>query len=237
MRIKYLWLAFALTLVVALAWSDDGDAQPGKKGPFGKKGFRKAVTADQLVERILSFDKNEDGKITADELPERMQHLVAMGDINKDGALDRGEITKLATTLEAFTALTGGGPGDGPPKGPFGKGKGGPKGLPKGPAGEARRALDDMDLNGATRDQADRVLRASQEKQKRFDEVVRAEILLEMKGILKEEDFVVFKESMDRPPGPGGAFKKKGPPPSGSMGGRIDQLQKDLEEMRRKLVK
>ena len=236
MRIKYLWLGFAATLAVALAWTDDGDAQQGKKGPFGKKGgLRQTITADQLVERILSFDKNEDGKITADELPERMQHLVAMGDINKDGALDRSEITKLATTLEAFTAFAGG-PG-GPPPGAFGKGKGGPKGAPKGPAGDARKALDDMDLPAATRDKADRVLRASQEMHKRFDEVARAEIMLEMKNILKEEDYRMLKETLDRPPGPPGFFKKGPPPPLSAISSRIDQLQKDLEEVRRKLPK
>ncbi len=98
MRSKWLCLGFAATVALALACTHDGDAQPGKKGRFGKKGggFRRTITADQIVDRILSFDKNDDGKVTAAELPERMQHLVAMGDIDKDGALDRGEISKLA---------------------------------------------------------------------------------------------------------------------------------------------
>src|SRR4051794_12877928 len=105
MRAWFLWLGVAATLTMALVWGDDTGAQPGKQGPFGKKS---AVTADQIVERILSFDKNSDGKVTADELPERMQHLLALGDVNKDGALDREEIRKLATTLEAFVGLAGG---------------------------------------------------------------------------------------------------------------------------------
>lgn len=236
MRIKFLWLGFAVTLAVALAWTEDGDAQQGKKGPFGKKGgFRQTVTVSQLVERILAFDKNDDGKVTVDELPERMQHLVAMGDINKDGSLDRSEITKLATTLEAFTSFIGGGPGGGGPPGAFGKGKGGPKGILKGPAADARRVLDEMDLTAATRIKADRAIRASQEKLRRFDEVARAELALELKGILKEEDYRVVKDALDRPPGPPGppGFEK-GPSLTG-ISIRIEQLQKDLDELRRKL--
>src|SRR5205807_7056903 len=64
-------------------------------GFFGNRG----LTADQIVERIMSFDKNKDGKVTKDELPERMQDLIAKGDANKDGALDNAEIKKLATDL------------------------------------------------------------------------------------------------------------------------------------------
>jgi len=242
MRIKFLWLGFAATVVVALACTDDGEAQQGKKGPGGKKGgFRREITASQIVEHIMSFDKNGDGKITADELPERLQHLIAMGDINKDGALDRGEITKLASTLEAFTALTSGGPQPGGFKGGFAKGgfaTGGPKGgpggpgAPKGPAGDARRTLDDLDLAGATREKVDRVLRAAQEKQRRFDEVTRAAILLEMKDILKADDYRVLQDAISRPPG--APPFEQGPSLAG-IGIRVDRLQKDLDDFRRKL--
>src|SRR5262245_15041716 len=147
MRKPYWLLAFAATVLATLAMSEDTDAQPGKKGPFGKKGdFPRGITSEQIVERILAFDKNNDGKITADELPERMQHLIALGDVNKDGALDRDEITKLATTLESFAGLTGGNGGPkGPPPGGFDKGPP-PKGAPpkggglKGIANEVERA-------------------------------------------------------------------------------------------------
>jgi hypothetical protein len=232
MRSKSLCLGFAATVAIALACTDDGDAQPGKKGGFGRKGgFRPTIAAAQIVDRILTFDKNSDGKVAVAELPERMQHLVAMGDINKDGALDRDEITKLASTLEAFTSLTAG--GFGPPS-PFAKGgpKGGPKGLAKGPAARAQRAIDDMDLPRATRDKVDRALRASQEKQRRFDEVARAEIMLEMKSILKEKEYREFEAALDRPPG---APPFADGPSLAGIGIRIDRLQKDLDDFRRKL--
>jgi Spy/CpxP family protein refolding chaperone len=97
------------------------DRQPG---PAPAVAARRGLTADEVVERVLSFDKNKDGKITKDELPERMQGLIEKGDTNKDGALDRDEIRKLATDL----ARDGTFPGFGPPGfGPRGQAPGRPE--------------------------------------------------------------------------------------------------------------
>src|SRR5260370_29187729 len=63
------------------------------------QGNRNRVTADDIVERILSFDKNKTGKVTKEDLPERMQYLIEKGDTNKDGALDKEEIKQLAAVL------------------------------------------------------------------------------------------------------------------------------------------
>jgi hypothetical protein len=226
--------------LITLAFTDGDAQQPGKKGPpFGKKGgpFGGAVTSEQIIERLMTFDKNNDGKIVADELPERMQHLVALGDTNKDAALDRDEIRKLATTLEAFAGLTApGGPG-GAAKG-FGGFKGdGPKGFglkgaPKSVA-EAQRALDDLNVTGPTRDKADLVLQAQSDKLKKIDELSRAELVVKMKEILKDDDYRAFKAALDAPGGPKGGFKK-GPP---NLERRIDQLQQELDELRKSLPK
>ena len=238
MRMRFLLLGLVAASMAALTVIEPSDAQPpGKKGPpFDKKGKGgpRPVTADQLVERIMSFDKNDDGKIAVDELPERMQHLVALGDVKKDGALDRDEIRKLATTLESFAGLTGGpgpGPGSGGPPPKKGKG-GGPKGPAKGFANDVQRTLDDLNVTGAARDKADRAVRAHQDKTRRFDELLRAELMLQMKDALNEEDFRVLKTALDRP-GPGG-FKGPRPP---DLNVRIEQLQKELDELRKKLPK
>jgi hypothetical protein len=47
------------------------------------------------MERLASFDANGDRRISRDELPERMQELVARGDRNADAALDSDEIRSL----------------------------------------------------------------------------------------------------------------------------------------------
>ena len=66
----------------------------------------RTVATDDLVERLMGFDKNGDGKITKDELPERMHVLIEEGDRNGDGALDREELRRLAERRA------------GPPRGP-----------------------------------------------------------------------------------------------------------------------
>ena len=48
-----------------------------------------------VIERLLSFDVNADNRISGDELPERMQRLVARGDKDADAALDSDEIRAL----------------------------------------------------------------------------------------------------------------------------------------------
>jgi hypothetical protein len=53
----------------------------------------------QVIERLMSFDVNADHRISRDELPERMQGLVARGDRNKDAALDSDEIRSLVTAV------------------------------------------------------------------------------------------------------------------------------------------
>jgi hypothetical protein len=97
---------------------------PGGRGGRGGRGGGplRGVPVDDLVERVMAFDKNKDGKVTKDELPERMHYLFELGDTNKDGALDREELQRLAEKLRD----------QGPPaQGPRG-GRGGRGGPPPG---------------------------------------------------------------------------------------------------------
>jgi hypothetical protein len=48
-----------------------------------------------VVDRIWSFDANGDKRIERDELPERMQGKVSLGDRNQDGVLTRDEVIAL----------------------------------------------------------------------------------------------------------------------------------------------
>jgi hypothetical protein len=54
-----------------------------------------------VTERLMSFDTNKDQRISRDELPDRMQALVARGDKNADAALDVNEIRALVTAASS----------------------------------------------------------------------------------------------------------------------------------------
>jgi hypothetical protein len=91
----------------------------------------RGVAVEDLVERVMSYDKDGDGKVTRDELPARMHNLIDQGDRNGDGALDRDEAERLAARNNPPGPPRGaGGPRGGPPPGPGG---GPPR---RGPGGE-----------------------------------------------------------------------------------------------------
>jgi hypothetical protein len=81
----------------------------------------RTVTADDLIDRLMAFDKNGDGKVTKDELPERMQALFEQGDTNRDGALDREEVKRLADRAPPGPGAPGRPPNGPPPGAPFPK--------------------------------------------------------------------------------------------------------------------
>jgi len=56
------------------------------------------ASSNEVVARLLSFDRNHDGRVDKDELAERMLTVVARGDVDGDGALDGSEVLALATT-------------------------------------------------------------------------------------------------------------------------------------------
>jgi hypothetical protein len=54
-----------------------------------------------MTERLLSLDVNADGRVSADELPERMQKLMTDGDKNADATLDASEIHTLVNAASS----------------------------------------------------------------------------------------------------------------------------------------
>ena len=58
---------------------------------------------------MLQFDKNGDGKLSKDELPERMASMMERGDVNKDGFLSRDELVQLARAQAAAAGGRDGG--------------------------------------------------------------------------------------------------------------------------------
>jgi Ca2+-binding EF-hand superfamily protein len=68
-----------------------------------KKDDGKAISGHKLfdVDRFLEkYDKNKDGFIERDELPQRLRHAFDLVDTNKDGKLSREELEKGAVYLQ-----------------------------------------------------------------------------------------------------------------------------------------
>ncbi len=167
----------------------------------------RAADPDDLVTRMMAFDKNKDGKLTMAEVTdERLHRLVERADVNNDGFVTKEELTALAAKEQSSTR--GGGPGFGGPPGggPGGRQMGGP---PR--PGEILPAMLRQRLN----------LTATQEKQIAD---LQKEVDTKLETILTAEQRNQLKSMRDRGPGgfgppggPGGRQRGGGP---GGPGGR-----------------
>jgi Ca2+-binding EF-hand superfamily protein len=105
------------------------EASP-QRGPGG--GGRPGGSDPQaFVDRFMENDKNGDGNLTPDEVPERAMRQLQGGDKNGDGAIDKTELAEIA---ENMGGRGGGRPGDG---GRAGRGQRG--GRPGGESGRRQR--------------------------------------------------------------------------------------------------
>jgi hypothetical protein len=182
---------------------------PDQKQELPREFVRPApITVDDIVERIMSFDKDKKGKVTKDDLPERMRFLIELGDTNKDGALDKEEIKTLVTTLANAPGGFGGQraltldrvdarfvPG---PRAPGGFGVGG---AIRGGPGVIEGVVDDLKLPGKKKDQAMAAVKSHEEIVAKLMDQARADLLQKMKEILSAEEFEDFKAALDRPRG------------------------------------
>jgi hypothetical protein len=187
---------------------------PDQKADSAPQFFRRprldGLGVDDVVARLMGFDKNKDGKITKDELPERMQFLIDLGDTNKDGALDRDEIKKLAASRATSRRRVG------------------PDFAPHGIDG----IVDDLKLSGKKKDRAMAAVMTHEEKVRKLMEQARAELLQKMKEILSEDEWKDFKAALDRPTG---STVILGPDATRRLDAerRIDQLPKEPRDLRR----
>jgi len=79
-----------------------------------QQGAQARLSADDVLARLMTFDRDRDGRVATGELSERMQGLVVRGDRSGDGALDEPEIRLLATAQQfSVRSLQGGGYGFG----------------------------------------------------------------------------------------------------------------------------
>jgi Ca2+-binding EF-hand superfamily protein len=85
-----------------------GFGGPGGPGGFGGPGG--AMAAGRMLEQN---DKDKDGKLTGDEIPERMRENLARVDTNSDGSVDKAELEKMMSRMAGGPG--GRGPRDGQP--------------------------------------------------------------------------------------------------------------------------
>jgi len=81
---------------------------PAKAAHPPQGGGSSASRAGQMFQR---FDKNGDGKLQMDEMPEQMRPMLKMADKNGDGAVDRDELTALRDKMGQGGPPGGGRPG------------------------------------------------------------------------------------------------------------------------------
>ena len=93
MTIKTILSTLTITAFLAAA-AQTVSAQPPER-PQGQQAQRPQGDPADFIERIKGFDQNNDGKITKDELPERMHAMIERLDTNKDGAIDNKELAAV----------------------------------------------------------------------------------------------------------------------------------------------
>jgi Ca2+-binding EF-hand superfamily protein len=67
-------------------------------GPNGAQGVGRRGN-NEAIGQFLRFDRNRDGRLTADEVPQQAMGMLQGGDRNGDGAIDAGEMQAIAAQL------------------------------------------------------------------------------------------------------------------------------------------
>lgn len=193
-----LLLAGGVLLVIALA-----SAQP-PRDEKGKEGSARPSDREGLVARMMTFDKNGDGKLTKEEVTdERMQRLFERADANKDGTVTKEELTALAAQEGAIgnTGRPGGRPGEG-----------------RFPGGFGQRPVPGQVMSSFLQE----ALKLTADQKKQMEELQK-DVDGRIEKILTAEQKAQLKEMRERGPGfpgrPGEGFRPGGRPGEGNRPG------------------
>jgi len=85
------------------------DGRPGEGRGAGRPGF--GANPEAMVKRMFENDTNEDGKLTANEVPEPFRRMIDRADKNDDKAVDREEALQFAKEMQKRFAAGGRGEG------------------------------------------------------------------------------------------------------------------------------
>ena len=61
----------------------------------------------ELATQLMGFDKNKDGKLSADEVPHRMRLILKSADKDRDGLVDRAELAAMTAEVAASAPPSG----------------------------------------------------------------------------------------------------------------------------------
>lgn len=180
-RISIVLLALICLTTIASAQNPTAvNLTPEPRG--GSALVATTLSANDVIARLMSFDSDRDGKVTVSELPERMQALVARGDVSGDGTLDDAEIAKLAKSpaQDARAFFTSGGYTFGDQVGLSSR-------------AHVEGAIEDLRLPSTRREQA---LDAARWFMDGLETDATADLLNEMKPLLKAEQMAAFKAAV-----------------------------------------
>lgn len=166
-----------------------------------------SAESEAFVKKMMAFDKNNDGKLTKEEITdERLQRVFDRADTNKDGVVTKEELMALASQ-EADPANAGG-------EGSRGEGREGRGGFGS-ERREGREGGEGMRRGGMVRGQPGQImppfmqenLKLTNDQKKQFADLQK-EVDTKVEGLLTEEQKTQLKALRARmqggPGGPGG---------------------------------
>jgi len=176
----------------------------------------KSASADDLVTRMMQFDKDKDGKLTKTEVTdERLHRLFDRADVNEDGIVTKEELSALAAREPASDRR--GPPGFGPPGGGFGGGPGGPMmGMPR--PGEILPQMLQQRLNLSS-EQKTQLAALQKDVDAKLEKILNDEQKQQLKAMRNRGPGGRGPRGGGGPPGGGGFPPDGGPPDGGPPGG------------------
>lgn len=117
-------LAAALESMRGMMGRPGGPAGRDADNPRGRRGGeRPGANPEAMLDRLFRADANQDGKLSGDELPERMRSNLERFDTDGDGAIDRKEAEAIFQRMRnrggrGGDAAGGGRPGGDAPRRP-----------------------------------------------------------------------------------------------------------------------
>jgi hypothetical protein len=143
-----------------------------------------SATTALVAARVMTFDRNGDGRVATAELPERMQNVVVRADTSGDGALDREEVLALSGAPASRQGL----------QVPFGGYSFGDE-VSTSSRTHIEDAVADLRLQGVARERA---LAVAQSFAESLDASAKAELFAEVGAVVSESQLKTFQAAVAR---------------------------------------